>query len=244
MWGLRQHRVSVAAHCRWPRFEECWAVFTWHTDWLNVWLTQGLVTQSDSKWVLGQPSDSSGSWLGQLVPPLWGHLAVCGDMFGCHIWGEGVLLACSVWSQHVPPQSTRTLSVAARSDIWLPSWNPSSCPLWLWVNLFMSNLEYPGGTLMGCWGLLSWFLSSVWNWAWHRIGVFFDSVLERTRAGLNSVIQTFSPFLITVSTSDRLLSSQETTWPKVLLSYSYRPGFLAFLVGQSLSRVRLFNMFA
>ena len=51
--------------------------------------------------------------------------------------------------------------------------------------------------------------------------MFFDSGLERTRAGLNSVTQMFSPFLITVSTSDRLLSSQESTWPKVLPSYSH-----------------------
>ena len=64
---------------------------------------------------------------------------------------------------------------------------------------------------------------------------FFDSGLERTRVGLNSVAQTFSPFLITVSTSDKLCPSQETTI--ALLSYGYQPGFLAFLVGQSLSRV-------
>ena len=36
---------------------------------------------------------------------------------------------------------------------------------------------------------------------------FFDSGLERTRVGFNSVIQTFSPFLVTVSSSDSLVPS-------------------------------------
>ena len=44
--------------------------------------------------------------------------------------------------------------------------------------------------------------------------LFIDSGLERTRVGLDSGTQTFSPFLITASASDRLLPFQENTWPK------------------------------